>query len=57
MGNRTVLSDASVDRGPLLMEAMGLAVEASGALTAVDVILDAAVRIDPVSGHRTVVSR
>ena len=50
-------AEAGVGSGPPFFSPTDLAVEASGALVVVDTWLGAVVRVDPVSGDRTVVSR
>jgi streptogramin lyase len=55
-GNRTIVSEASTDRGPVFKEPRGIAVESNGSLVVADRGLRAVVRVDPVSGNRTIVS-
>jgi sugar lactone lactonase YvrE len=43
--------------GPLLLSPSGIAVEVEGALIVVDTMLRAVVRVDPLTGNRTLVSR
>jgi sugar lactone lactonase YvrE len=59
-GNRTVVSGGSgapSGSDQRLFFPQGIAVEASGTLVVVDSYLQAVIRIDPVNGNRTVVSR
>jgi streptogramin lyase len=62
-GDRTVVSDASTGSGPAFGTPLGnvslersIAVEADGNLLVVDSDLAAVIRVDPVTGDRTVVS-
>lgn len=59
-GNRTIVSDASTGSGPGLGGRMGrpngIAVESDGSLVVTVAGLEAVVRVNPVSGNRTIVS-
>jgi len=45
-----------IGSGPGFLSPFGIAVEADGSLVVVDFGLDAVVRVDPVSGDRTIIS-
>jgi sugar lactone lactonase YvrE len=51
------LGSTATGSGPQLLSPQGIAVEARGTLVVVDSSLPAVVRVDPVTGNRTVVSR
>jgi sugar lactone lactonase YvrE len=58
-GDRTIISDNTTGTGPNLKVVWGIAVEADGSLVVTDSglnALNATVRVDPVSGDRTIVS-
>ena len=58
-GDRTIVSDNSTGSGPSFKAPWNIAVEADGSLVVVDCGIDAlnaTVRVDPVSGNRTIVS-
>ena len=46
----------NIGSGPAFVSPFDIAVEADGSLVVVDFGLDALVRIDPVSGNRTIIS-
>ena len=46
----------NIGSGPAFVSPRGIAVEADGSLVVVDLGLDAVVRVDPVSGDRTIIS-
>jgi len=46
----------SIGSGPGFVTPQGIAVEVDGSLVVVDFDLDAVVRVDPVSGNRTIIS-
>ena len=46
----------STGSGPGFVTPLGIAVEADGSLVVVDTSLEAVVRVDPVSGDRTILS-
>jgi len=45
-----------IGSGPGFISPRGIAIEADGSLVVVDIGLEAAVRVDPVSGDRTIIS-
>src|SRR5688572_15258935 len=50
------LAQSSAGSGPALRFPGGIEVEATGTLVVVDGVLDAVLRVDPVTGNRTVIS-
>jgi DNA-binding beta-propeller fold protein YncE len=62
-GDRVLVSgfdrrtNTSIGSGPLLLSPGGIAVEADGALVVADGLLRAVVRVDPLTGNRTILSR
>jgi hypothetical protein len=62
-GDRTAVSrfdretNMNIGNGPLLVSLEDIAVEADGSLIVVDTALAAVVRVDPLTGDRTIISR
>jgi hypothetical protein len=56
-GDRLVVSDLTAGRGSPFISPTAVAVEADGHLVAFDCVLAAVVRVDPLTGNRTLVSR
>ena len=56
-GARTIVSDATIGRGPAFFAPIEIAVEPTGTLVVADTELGAVVRVDPLSGDRAIISR
>jgi len=55
-GNRTVVSSASIGRGPNFVAPKDISIKADGSLLVIDRTLQAVLRVDPVTGDRRIIS-